>query len=153
MQQFQRFKGWDGNLYTDDYFLYNIGPGANGAAGSIANGVSANTSFTVQADSNFEWIYTTWYAELAGATAPLSDSVLVPISLLITDGGSGRQLFSQNVPITSLAGIGREPYPMPKKRIFMSKSTVNFFWTNFGPTTFNNVSITLHGRKIFDVNP
>lgn len=151
MDQFPRWRGHDNNTYTDDYYLYNIGPGANGAAGTLNAAATANSNLTIQADSNFEWIGTTWFGYKDGVTTPASDAIQVPISLLITDGGSGRQLFSQAIPISQLAGLGREVYMLPKKRIFMSKSTVNFFWNNFGGDQYDNVSITLHGRKIFQV--
>lgn len=152
MDQFSKWQS-GGQWYTDDYFLYNVGPGVNGAAGALGPAAAAQTQITIQADSNFEWCYTTFYAELNGATAPNVDNIMVPVSLNIVDGGSGRNLFNQAIPISTLAGVGREPYPLPKKRIFMGKSTVNFFWLNFsGAATYNNISITLHGRKIFELN-
>jgi hypothetical protein len=152
MDQFPRYRGQDGQFYTDDYFVYNIGPGVNGAAGNLAAAATANSNLNIQADSSFEWWYTTWYAEENGSTPPNVDNLLIPVSLLITDGGSGRNLFNQAMPISTLAGPGREPYPVPKKRIFMGKSTVNFFWTNFGAVTYNNISLSLHGRKIFTLS-
>src|SRR5262249_35859847 len=97
--------------------------------------------------------YTTVYGEINGATAsPLPDNIDIPISVLITDGGSGRQLFNQPIPVTSLAGLGREPYILPQKRIFMGKSTVTFAFLNFGGVTVNNFFLSLHGRKIFSLN-
>jgi hypothetical protein len=150
MGQFSQWN-YNGRWYTDDYYHYNIGPGTNGAAGTIAAAATANTQFTVQADSNFEWIYSTWFGYKDGVTTPASDGIQVPISLLITDGGSGRQLMSQAVPISSMAGVGREVYVLPKRRIFMSKSTVLVVFNNFGADQYDNVSFTLHGRKIFDL--
>lgn len=151
-QGMSQFNHWcyNGRWYTDDYFNYNVGPGVNGVAGNLAAAAVANQSFTIQADSNFEWIYSTWYAEKNGETTPGSDAILVPINIQITDGGSGRMLFSQPIPMSSIAGLGREPYFLPKKRIFMGKSTVTLFFQNFGADTWNNISFTLHGRKIFD---
>lgn len=154
IQQFPVWKNAEGQKFTSDYYIYGVGPGTNGVIGNLASGVTANVSITIQADSDFEWDYTTVYGEINGATAsPLPDNIDIPVSVLITDGGSGRQLFNQNIPVTSLAGLGREPYILPQKRIFMGKSTVNFSFTNFsGSLTVNNLFLSLHGRKIFSLN-
>ncbi len=153
IQQFPVWQNSSGQKFTSDYYLYGVGPGTNGAIGNIASAATANTQITIQADSDFEWDYTTVYGEINGATAsPLPDNIDIPISVLITDGGSGRQLFNQAIPVTTLAGLGREPYILPQKRIFMGKSTVNFSFLNFGAATVNNFFLTLHGRKIFSLN-
>lgn len=153
IKQFPEWQNAQGQRFTSDYFIYGVGPGTNGAIGNLANGATANSVITIQADSDFEWDYTTVYGEINGATAsPLPDNIDIPISVLISDGGSGRQLFSQAIPVTSLAGLGREPYILPQKRIFMGKSTVNFSFVNFGGVTVNNFFLSLHGRKIFSLN-
>lgn len=154
IQQFPVWQNANGQKFTSDYYIYGVGPGTNGAMGNMAAGATANTQITIQADSDFEWDYTTVYAEINGATAsPLPDNIDIPVSVLISDGGSGRQLFNQNIPITSLGGLGREPYILPQKRIFMGKSTVNFSFTNFSSgTQVNNLFLSLHGRKIFSLN-
>lgn len=151
VQQFPQWQNRQGQKFTSDYYIYGVGPGTNGAMGTMATSSTANSVITIQADSDFEWDYTTVYGEIDGATAsPLPDNIDIPISVLISDGGSGRQLFNQPIPVTSLAGLGREPYILPQKRIFMGKSTVNFFFTNFSATIqVDNFFLSLHGRKIF----
>lgn len=149
--QFQKFQSGS-KWYAKDYFIYNVGPGVNGVAAAIANGATANASFQIQADSDFEWCYTTFFGYKDGATTPIADNELIPINILITDGGSGRNLFNQAMPINTFAGLGREPYQMPRPRIFMGKSSVNVFFQNFGPDTIDNFSISFHGNKIFDVS-
>lgn len=153
-KQFPAFQlpGIPDRWYTADYFEYNIGPGAGGAAGALAAGAVAFSSFTVQKDANFEWVYTTFFATLDGSTPPDVDNIQVPVSVLITDGGSGRILMNQAVPISSLAGCGRQPYVLPQCRYLMGASTINFNWTNFGAVKYDNISLTLHGRKLFDVS-
>jgi hypothetical protein len=154
VQQFPVWTNQQGQKFTSDYYIYGIGPAANGAIGAMAPGAISNQQITIQADSDFEWDYTTIYGEIDGATAsPLPDNIDIPVTVLISDGGSGRQLFSQAIPVTSLAGLGREPYILPQKRIFMGKSTVNFQFTNFsGAVTVDNLFLCLHGRKIFSLN-
>jgi hypothetical protein len=154
IQQFPVWQNQSGQKFTSDYFLYGVGPGANGAQGTLAHTATAKTVITIQADSDFEWDYTTVYGQISGAAAsPLPDNIDIPISVLISDGGSGRQLFNQQIPVTTLAGLGREPYILPQKRIFMGKSTVTFNFTNFDPVIdVLNFFLTLHGRKIFSLN-
>lgn len=153
VQQFPQWQNSSGQRFTSDYFIYGIGPGTNGAIGNLASAATSQQQITIQADSDFEWDYTTVYGQINGATAsPLPDNIDIPITVLITDGGSGRQLFNAPIPVTSLAGLGREPYILPQKRIFMGKSTVTFAFVNFGSATVNNFFLSLHGRKIFSLN-
>lgn len=144
-QQFSPIGG-SGGQYTQDYFLYVIGPF------NIAAAATAQGNINIQADSNFIWQYSTMFAALHSLNfdTPITDNLLIPITVQIADGGSGRQLFSAPVPINSLAGIGREPYVMPINRIFMSKSTVNFSFTSIDANNqWDFVTLTLHGRKSF----
>lgn len=154
IQQFPVWQNSDGAKFTSDYYIYGVGPGVNGTIGNLIAGASANVQITIQADSDFEWDYTTVYAEIDAATAsPLPDNIDIPVTVLISDGGSGRQLFNQPIPVTTLAGLGREPYILPQKRIFMGKSTVTFNFTNFdGALQVDNLFLSLHGRKIFSLS-
>ena len=134
--------------YTEDYYIYTVGPF------NLATNATSTQSFNVQADSSFEWMYTTFYANIHSATfaTPIVDNNIIPVNVLISDGGSGRQLFSAAVPLNSLAGIGREPFVLPITRIFMSKSTVNLTFTSFDATNaWDNIQLSLHGRKLFQV--
>src|SRR6516165_1664323 len=111
VQQFPVWQNAQGQRFTSDYYIYGVGPGTGGIIGNLATSAAANVNITIQADSDFEWDYTTIYGEINGATAsPLPDNIDIPVTVLITDGGSGRQLFNQPIPVTSLAGLGREPY-------------------------------------------
>ena len=153
ISQFPQWSNQNGQKFTSDYFVYGVGPAANGAIGNMAGAAVANSQITIQADSDFEWDYTSIYAEINDATLTTAfDNIDIPITVQITDGGSGRQLFNQPIPVTSLAGLGRQPYILPQKRIFMGKSTVNFFFTNLSGTQINNIMLSLHGRKIFSLS-
>ena len=153
VQQFPQWTNTQGQKFTSDYFVYGVGPAPNGIIGNLAANAQANSQINIQADSDFEWDYSTVYAEIAGATLTTAfDNIDIPVTVLITDGGSGRQLFNQPIPITTLCGLGRLAYVLPQKRIFMGKSTVNFFFTNLSATAINNLMFSLHGRKIFSLN-
>jgi len=135
-----------GVQYTEDFYIYGINFG-NLAFGSAA----VQQSIVIQADSHFEWIQSTWFALVNGIAAPFSDAIIAPLFIQISDGGSGRQLQSAPIPLSSIAGLGREPYYLPVPRIFLSKSQITLNIINRDPAaTYNNVQINLHGRKIFE---
>lgn len=147
-RQFNRTQNANGRQYTEDFFLYTVGPF------NLAASTTSNQSINIQADADFEWMYSTAFAFVASMTfvTPIIDNGIIPLTVLITDGGSGRNLFNAAVPLGSLAGIGREPYVMPVTRIFMAKSTINFFFTNLDTVNqWNGIQLTLHGRKIFEI--
>lgn len=163
--QARQFPRWieNGRLWTTDYYDYFVGVSA--ANGEIAASGNAMTNITIAKDSDFEWIYSTAYANAtATPTYPYTEAQLIPITLQIKDGGAGRELFSNPIPLSQIAGTGREPYPMPPigldqfgnpmYRRFMSTSTVNFYFQSFDAVNnWYNVSFTMHGRKIFDLGP
>lgn len=135
--------------YTQDFFTYVVN------FGNVASGATANQqSFTVQADSHFEWVMSTWYGYINaydGTAVPLTDAQIVPLFVFISDGGAGRQLMSAPVCMSSIAGIGRDPFYLPVPRIFMSKSQVTFNLNNADPDNqWNNIQLNLIGRKIFE---
>lgn len=135
-----------GVQYTEDFYTYGINFG-NLAFGSAA----VQQSIVIQADSHFEWIMSTWFALVAGQVAPFQDQIIAPLFVQISDGGSGRQLQSAPIPLSSIAGIGRDPFYLPVPRIFLSKSQITFNLLNEDPAAgYNNIQLNLHGRKIFE---
>lgn len=137
-----------GRNYTEDFYVYSVQFGNVAAAG-----IAPQQSITVQADSSFEWIMSTWSALVNGQAAPFLDDIIAPLSVTIQDGGAGRNLFSAPVFLSSIAGLGRQPFYLPVPRIFMSKSQIMFNLTNNDPAaTYNQIQWNLIGRKIFSLN-
>ena len=163
--QAKQFPRWieQGRLWTADYYDYFIGSPNTG--GELAAASFFTVSITIQKDSDFEWLYSTAYANATvDPTYPYIDNQNIPITLQIKDGGAGRELFSNPIPLSQIGGVGRQPYPMPPigldefgnpmYRRFMSTSTVNFYFANLDTANaWYNVSFTMHGRKIFDLGP
>lgn len=132
--------------FTEDYFIYSLN------VGSVASLATVNASLTIQADSDFDWVMATVAGNLHGNSEPWTDATIIPITVLVTDGGSGRVLMSSGVPLTSLAGTGKQPFINPVVRRFKAKSTVNFGFTSYDPTTaWDNLFFNLIGRKIFEL--
>lgn len=138
-----------GVQYTQDYFVYPVAIATTLASLATAPSVS----LTIQADSHFEWIATSWFGYIDGAVtdAASSPNDFCPITLQITDGGSGRQLFNAPVPISSVAGKGSLLYYLPIPRIFLAKSQISFQATSIDPVNqWDNVYFNLIGRKVFE---
>jgi len=134
-----------GGQWTDDYFVYGV------SIATLAGGGTATTNFAVQADSDFEWMMTTCQGIENGSTEPFTDAAIVPVTVQITDSGSGRNLFLNPVPLTMIAGNGKQPYILPQPRIFQARATVSVVFASFSANIYNNINIAFHGRKIFSL--
>lgn len=131
--------------YVEDYYVYSVNiPILLTLASNIQ-------TITIQADSDFEWVMSTVSGNVNGQSEPSPDSIIIPITVLITDSGSGRQLMSAPVPVTTIAGTGKQPFINPIVRTFKAKSSVTLSFTSYSASTWNNVFFDLIGRKLFDV--
>lgn len=127
-----------------DLFIYELDFAA------IAAGGVPQSSFTVQADSNFLWERGCFIADIAGAAQTDSSRVLPLITCLITDASSGRQLMSNPVPITSLFGFGSLPFDVPYPRMFRANTQVTVSLNNYSAATAYNLKLQFIGSKFFN---
>jgi len=132
-----------GEIFDDLFFI--IFP-----IGNLAAGATYNNSQLVPQDSRFEWMRSTWYGNLHGATPPFNDSIQLNVNIFITDTGSGRQLMTAPVPIPMLSGLGKLPFINPTSRIFNATSTIQINGTNFDAVSqFDNIYFLMLGRKLY----
>lgn len=133
--------------WTADYYVYPI------FFSSLAPGADAQGSIEIQADSDFEWLSSTYHAFNTAAPEQTADSTIVPpITVQIQDTGSGRNLFDLPAVVSTVFGIGALPYILPISRIFRARSSILFTVSSFaagGGTTFG-LRLNLHGRKLFE---
>lgn len=127
-----------------DFFTYELD-----FAAVVGNSGTAQSSFTVQADSNFLWQYGAMFADLAAAAQTESGRVVPLISCTITDSSSGRQLMSGNTPLASLFGTGSLPFILPSPRFFRAQTQVNVSLLNFSASNTYNVKLQFIGTKFF----
>lgn len=133
-----------------DFFTYVV---PVSATNSLAASATSTIQLPIQADSDFEWIEGTMTAT-TGAGVPFPDTIIAPITVQITDGGSGRQLLSAATPINNLFGSGKQPFILPESRVFKSRSNIQFTFVNLdAANAYNNVFVNLVGRKIFKFGP
>lgn len=127
-----------------DFFVYELD-----FASVTGNGGTAQSSFTVQADANFLWQYGCFFADLAAALQTDSSRVIPLVSCAITDGGSGRQLSSGNVPLATQFGTGELPFVLPTPRFFRAQTQVNVSLLNFSAENTYNIKLSFIGTKFF----
>jgi len=120
---------------------------------SIANSASANDSFTIEADADFELHKLTYIAAIADLTQTESSRVVPLVTVIITSTGSGRQLMDAAVPIPSMFGTGEIPFILPQPKIFKARSAIQVTFQNYSnATTYTNVKLAFIGVKRFQLS-
>ena len=127
----------------EDFFTYEIDFAA------LAPAAQANGSIQIQADSDFKWLKSAYYADIAAAAFTATTRPIPSVTVQITDGGSGRNLMNQAVPVPSLFGIGELPFILPIPRVFKANSTINISVTNFDAAETYNLRMSFIGLKQF----
>jgi hypothetical protein len=116
---------------------------------NLAPGVTSNQSIQIQADSRFVWTKATYYATIANAAFTNATQPIPSITIQITDGGSGRVLFNNPVPIPNLFGTGELPFILPVKRVFLERSSIIMSVANFDAAVTYNLRLSFIGAKEF----
>lgn len=133
--------------FGQDFYVYQA------TFGTFAPNAALVQNIQIQSDSDFEWIMTTLYGNMSGATPPFLETALIPINLTLVDSGSSRQLFSGPIPAPAIAGSGKQPFILPVSRIFKAYSNLQVSAQSFdGANTYNNVGVSFIGRKLFLTN-
>lgn len=118
----------------------------NAIFASIAPGISANYNINIQQDADF--LIQATMAEARNTTGAVL--VAVPNAVvLITDGGSGRQLMDTDVPIGNLFGNGQFPFVWPQPKVIAARSTLVIRVTNNDATLTMSFKLTFAGVKLF----
>ena len=129
--------------YVKDWFIYR------GQALALAPAAVANVNITIQADSDFELVKLAQMSDIAAA-AQLSSTLVIPlVTMQLVDGGSGRQLFSDPIPMGAIFGGQGLPYILPVPRIFKARSNIALTLTNYDAGVTYNLRFAFMGAKIF----
>src|SRR5271168_3687222 len=118
----------------------------------------AATTNTIQFDQNsvFNWLRTTFTADLTNAAETISTLINPYVTLQITDTGNGMSFMNGPIPVTSMAGFkGELPYVLPTPQLVQSNASYQFQWASFstaggGNETYTNLRLQLHGYRIFN---
>jgi hypothetical protein len=140
-QRFRTAMDSRGVQYGEDFFTYSVN------AAALAAGTTAILPINIQKDSAFEWLACA--ASVAAPTAGFTGPAF-PISVLLTDTGSQRNLMNQPVPLLNIAGTGLNPFILPVPRRFMPMTQFTAVLNNFGATDTQNVKLSFIGRKLMN---
>lgn len=133
---------------------------------TVAAGATASNRVRIDASSDFEMRAISCSGALAGQAEPFPENILLPLTMMLMDSGSGRlfspidpvnpgnsdQDYSSQVPLQCFAGSGKLPFILPYPRIFKANSSIGILLRNFGVSTYNNIRIDFWGRKIFSLS-
>mgnify|MGYP001583285449 CR=1 FL=1 len=129
-----------------EFFQYQVPAFSNMAAA----GATATNQLLIQADSDFEWSLGSYEFDLASAAVTLSTQSIPNMTILLTDSGSGRQLSSAAIPVTSLFGPLTKPFILPITKVFKANSNLSVTAVNFdAAVTTGNLRLTMTGWKIY----
>jgi hypothetical protein len=143
-KQFKTWTGQDGKTYAEDWYTYNF------TLASIASAATTPITVVVESDSDFELILMQGGGIRNATTGQLTSAGLIDVQLL--DGGAQRNLFSASTAMNNVFGNGSTPFILPITRIFLAKTPITLTLTNIDSVTWNNLTFTLEGRKIFEMS-
>ena len=133
------------NAKMRDFFVY----GLNINVGALA---AQQASFQIQADSDFELQKLSLFATYDDdpATGNTQAGRILPFATLqITDTGTGRQVFNQEVAIPAIFGDGQIPFILPATKLFNANASVTVAVTSFDSVNDLSLRFAFIGCKIF----
>jgi hypothetical protein len=129
---------------VSDFYIYEVDfPG-------LVAGTAAQSTFTIQADSDFLWQDACYYADIAQAAFTVNSQPVPNVAVTIQDTSSGRLLMSTAAPVPSLFGLGREPYQLKNPRWFRANTQVTVAVSNFDAADTYNLRLSFIGTKFFN---
>lgn len=127
----------------DEFFTYEVDFLA------LAAGATANGNIAIESSSDFRWIKGCFFADIAVAAQTQSTQIIPLCTVLITDSGSGQQLSSAAMPVTSVFGTGQIPFILPVSRVFTARSNIQVTVVNFSAASTYNLRLSFIGAKVY----
>ena len=116
---------------------------------SLAAGANSIQQVNIQADGDFIIMKTMYFCEYTGA-GDVTDATrpMPPITVDVTDNGSGTRLTREPLFIGSFAGYGALPMIWNAPRLVRANSSIEVVFNNLGATAVENVQLTFAGVRI-----
>lgn len=112
-------------------------------------GETQTKTFTIQADSAF-FVHNQVQFTDTGSPQDASSREIPVCKIMITDTGTGRQLYAEAVSLASQFGTAELPYILPRPKYFLSRATVEVSITNISSgTTYPRIMLAFNGEKIY----
>lgn len=128
-----------------DFFIYPVTFDEDLPAGGVVT-----KTITIQADADFRIQKLSFAAAIANGPQTDSTRVIPLCNLTITDTGSGRQLMSEPVSLSTIFGTGELPFLLPQPKYLFARSVLKFELTNTSQaTTYSSINLSLVGQKVF----
>jgi len=125
-----------------DYYWYVTDPGALNA------GANGNSQIQIDAGTDFYWIATTIRPDIAGAAVNQGNIPSPNVLVTINDTGTSRNLMNGALPLSELAGDGREPYRLVRPRLFRANSVINFTYVSYeAVVNYAHLYVVMHGYR------
>lgn len=116
---------------------------------TLAPTQSLPSQINIDAGTDFYWVAATIQFDIAGSAFDPNGLPIIPlVTVVITDGGSQRQLMNAPVPVTGIFGTGQLPYRLIKPRLFRANAIITFQWTNYDAANTYQLHADLHGFRI-----
>jgi hypothetical protein len=122
---------------------------------SLTINVPSQQNLQIDAASDFYLTAITFEATLAAGTTALTAATrIIPgVKLLLTDGGSSRQLMQNPVPLSTIGGDGPWPHRLLYPRLFVRNSTILVQVTPYDAslsTAWNTLRLNFEGFRIYN---
>lgn len=131
-----------GNLSLDDY-TYSTEPL------DIAAGATVAASIQIEADSDFEILKRMVFFTNDTYPSTIDLTVSMPVTIQLTDTGSGRNLFNTPVMMANAFGTAQFPFILQQTKIFSARSVIGITITNNSAVDIVDLQLSFNGRKIF----
>lgn len=119
----------------------------------LENSTTQSGNIDIQADSDFQLQKLTVSAQVSlGTQYTVSTEIIPSVAILITDSGSGRNLFEAAIPVSTVFGNGRLPFILPTAKLFPARSTITLNVSNFATDSeadIARIDFAFIGYKIF----
>jgi hypothetical protein len=125
------------------FFTYSVNFSA------IAGGANGTETFDIEADSDFRLQMLTQFTSIAVAIQTDATRVIPISTVLITDTGSGRNFMDAAQPVNNLFGTAKDPFVLPRAKIFPARSTVRIEMSNLTGATTYNITLSFIGVKMY----
>lgn len=126
-----------------DYYAYNF------EIDGLAPGGQDSDSQQIEASSNFIWVKTSGFADVAGAAQNYDTRIVPLVTIQVTDVGSGRSLFSGPTAWSNVVGWGEIPYMLPIKRKWQANTAIRVDVVSFDVAVTYNLRLSFSGYKDF----
>lgn len=146
---------FDPKLNGADWYTYVIdagnSPAPTGGGQNLAAGGVAQCTLSIDAGTDFYLIALSYQAQIAsGGGLEESTNPIPLVTMQLNDSGSTRNLFSQPLPLPSVAGDGKRPARLIRPRIFRALSALTFNFVSLEPSVvYAHVYIALWGYRKF----